>query len=373
MRLHPCVRRLTKIAIACSVWVAIFGMLFAGHALAGRAPAVHNPESATKAGQGISPRQPLAVSDTPTPTPSASPTPSPTATPTPTPTPTWTPTPTPTPVPPNCVDALLNSGFESEGAWVFSPTRLRPAYQGPAGYPPPAEGARVVRLGTRDQGNVLSYSSVRQYFELPTSAWYATLTFQVWPFTRDVDTDRQEAVLLDEFGRVHALLWRHHPPVDRPQWETVTVDLTPFIGGRYFLYFNAFNDGDGLPTALFLDAVHVWVCFFPTPPPSPTAQSTPSPTAASLPVTFTPTPTPSPLLSPTPTSSPSPTPPTDKADNKAIPATQWFLPLLRHWWETRQQMAGAFLRATCGLTLLIVLFALGIVKWLGVRQENPYP
>lgn len=279
----------------------------------------------------------------------------------------------------------MNSGFEEEGGWIFGPTGLKPAYQGPVSYPPPAKGARLVRLGTTVAGDIRAYSSIRQYFELPDTAWYATLTFQVWRFTNDVDGDRQEVVLLNELGRVRAVLWRHKPPVDRPRWETITLDLTPFLGGRYFLYANVFNDGDGRPTALFLDEVHVWVCL----PVTPAALlSSPSPT--STPLSGTATPMPTVATSPTPTLTPSPSPaamadrtspPTSRATTPEVAAATPAVGIagnsipnrINAWWQAQAPAASAFLRATCGLTLLLLLVALGLVRWLGVRRESHYP
>lgn len=280
----------------------------------------------------------------------------------------------------------MNPGFEGEGGWIFGPTRLKPAFQGPISYPPPAQGARIVRLGTTVAGDVLGYSSIRQYFELPDTAWYATLTLQMWRFTTDVDGDRQEVVLLNDVGRVQAVLWRHKPPVDRPRWEILTVDLTPFIGGRYFLYANVFNDGDGRPTALFLDEVHVWVCFPVTPTPS-TSLLSPTPTPPASP---TATPTPLAAVSPTPMLTPSPSPaamamrvpPTSSEENPPVSTSTNRTPDTAEngvparvvaWWQAQAPTASAFLRATCGLTLLVLLAALGIVRWLGVRRESSYP
>ena len=41
----------------------------------------------------------------------------------------------------------------------------------------------------------------------------------------------------------------------------MTVDLTPYLDGSYYLYFNVYNDGNGKRTWMFLDDVQLLVCY----------------------------------------------------------------------------------------------------------------
>lgn len=73
----------------------------------------------------------------------------------------------------------------------------------------------------------------------------------------------------------------------------MTVDLTPYLDGSYYLYFNVLNDGNGLRTWMFLDDVQLLVCYGSAaapgaggasntqPPASPSPAATSSPTEKS--------------------------------------------------------------------------------------------
>ncbi len=247
---------------------------------------------------------PAGPTPTPTTTPTASvtptPTPSPTSTlsptPTLTPTPTWTPTftPTPTPWPPGCTDIIQNPGFEESTGWYLPRTQHRARYVDASAFPEggaPHAGQRAMRLGVTDPQDPPSYSSVRQIVHLPRGAEYIALEFWRWTFAMEADAgDRQELLLLDpETERRVAVLWRASPPLNERTWVQQTIDLTGYQGKTYMLYFNVYNDGDDKVTAMFLDDVHLYVCF----PVPPTPTFTPVPPTA--------TPPPSPLPSPTPT------------------------------------------------------------------------
>ena len=72
------------------------------------------------------------------------------------------------------------------------------------------------------------------------------------------------------------------------------IDFTPYIGKNLLLYFNVWNDGNGLRTWEFVDNVTMRVCF---------PEVTPTPTAP----TATPSPTSTGTSTPTDTSTPTPT------------------------------------------------------------------
>lgn len=242
---------------------------------------------------------------TPTPTPTQSVTPSPTATMTPMPTatpthtatptpttpavPTVTPTPTattptlPTPVPGACVDLVYDGGFEvDDSAWELHRTPLWPSY---VGAPHPVHsGLRSVMLGNPLQPESVSFSSARQVIYLPPEYTTARLQFWYYGVSSDNGGDRQEVLLLDPvYYRRIANLWRLDPPNRDQAWHLMAIDLTPYRGLQVVLYFNVFNDGDGLRTAMYVDDVSIIACG-PTPTPSP-------PTPTSTPTEPLPTPT----------------------------------------------------------------------------------
>ncbi|MBX2999973.1 MAG: hypothetical protein KF893_15740 [Caldilineaceae bacterium] len=253
---------------------------------------------------GVTPTpSPTLVIGTPTPTPPIieinTPTPTlispfPTETPTPigiTPLPTLTPTPifaTPTPIlpatplPPGCIsNIIINGSFEEAidggSGWILGNDPVPPRLTGDAAY----AGIRSLRLGNPlgpGSRNVKTYSSVRQLITVPHTALTARLHWAHQSFTQappdqnvGPGRDRQDVILLTPDLVTMEILYRRLR--NDGFWQTESADLTHYIGQTFFIYFNAFDDGDGLRTWMNLDAVRLELCF--SVPPTPTF--TPSP------------------------------------------------------------------------------------------------
>ena len=234
------------------------------------------------------PTSSISIIPTGTPTPTGTPS---TATPTSTrtPTPTRTATPTRTPVatlPAGCVtNTIANGGFESPDfyGWIPGQDPVPPVVVGDN----PHGGLRAARLGNPPgpgSRNVVSYSSVRQLITLPATAGSAKISWWHRSLSQEPDLatpsrwqDRQEFVLLDPALRTVAVPYRVRR--NRDVWEREEIDLTPYLGRTVYIYFNAFNDGNGLRTWMFLDDVALTICY-----------ATPMATATHTP-THTPTPT----------------------------------------------------------------------------------
>ena len=108
--------------------------------------------------------------------------------------------------------------------------------------------------------------------------------------------DRQEVILLNLDNSTAGILYRKR--LNGSAWQQSTVDLTGFIGRPLVLYFNTFNDDNGLRTWQYLDKVVLTVCYPPTPTPLPTSPPTDTPV---------PTATPMPTATPLPSATPMPT------------------------------------------------------------------
>ena len=227
-----------------------------------------------------------------------------TLTPTPTPfvpTPTLTPLPT---IPAGCVDnVIVNGGFEENGFWIFGDTPVRPAYTSIQVH----SGKRAVRLGVEPPApDRHSFSSIRQPIFISSQAITAQLRW--WAYFRSEEApsptvtdfqDRQEVILLNPDLSTNTVLSRVR--LNSGAWQEQLLDLTNFTGKNLVLYFNVWNDGNGLRTWQFVDDVTISVCYpnatatpflptdTPSPTPTPTSTHTPTPTQTSLP-TATPTP-----------------------------------------------------------------------------------
>lgn len=184
--------------------------------------------------------------------------------------PTLTPTPgTPIPtVPAGCTtDTIQNGGFEVDGFWIFGDSPVQPAYVSTVVRTP----LRAMRLGLDPAmgagvQNQKAFSSIRQPFQIPMTASIAQLRW--WNFYRTEEgqtdspglaEDKQQVVLLNPDLTTVAVLRsvRRNTGV----WQEEMVDLTSYRGRPLLLYFNVYNDGNGLRTWQYLDDVMIYACF----------------------------------------------------------------------------------------------------------------
>ena len=208
------------------------------------------------------------------------------------PQPSATPPPVATPLPSGCAasDTLKNGNFEQAlndwSDWIVGKSPAAPVLSEQS-----HEGLWSLRLGNppgSNTQNASSYSSVRQLIELPADASSASLRWSHLSRSQDpaalipsIASDRQELILLKASLETEAILYRSR--VENPAWETATVDLTPYLGESYYLYFNVFNDGNGQRTWMYLDDITVNVCHGNAAVPSADEQPTSTPTPVATP------------------------------------------------------------------------------------------
>jgi hypothetical protein len=206
------------------------------------------------------------VTDTPEPssTPSATASATLTASFTPSPVASETATATPTPGSSlNCDDLVINGDFETDDGWVFAETERPPAFSPDRAY----QGLRSLRLGTEVAGDdVEGWSLASQTLMLPVDAVSVTVRFAYYAVTQDDTGDWQEAILRTDTGvPVKLLLWLAGPNANTAGWRIQTVVLPPELVARLAgtsveLYLEVYNDGDGQPTALYIDDVSLVAC-----------------------------------------------------------------------------------------------------------------
>lgn len=176
---------------------------------------------------------------------------------------------TPTPIPTGCVNVIENGGFEQP---LGSSTGWLPGHIDPVGAEfssEQAEGLRSMQmgnppgLGTQD---VVTYSSIRQFVEIPSTASTAALIWkhqsrsQEGPSDSPVPPqDRQELILLHPNLDTKAVVRRWRENV--PSWQETSVDLTKYLGESFYIYFNVFNDANSTRTWMYLDDVRLFVCY----------------------------------------------------------------------------------------------------------------
>lgn len=178
-------------------------------------------------------------------------------------------------MPGQCVDLVVNGGFERNAGWQINNT----AY--PAAYVtfPVFSGARSLRAGiVHPPDNVYSYSSAQQTIFIPAGPPSVKLSFRLFATTTgtmaarltpppivptspldqtQLADDAQMVLLFDSNGRQHVLLFQRQWYSD---WQLREIDLTPFRGQAVTLYFGVFNNGTGGVTGMYVDEVAVGYC-----------------------------------------------------------------------------------------------------------------
>jgi hypothetical protein len=155
----------------------------------------------------------------------------------------------------SCTELVADGGFEADGAWEFGATPVQPEYVTYTSH----TDAQSLKLGIPEGANANSYSSARQFVTLPAGTTQATLSFWVYAVVgADAGADKMQSLLLDSQGDTLAVIWTSSS--NDPAWRQLTYDVTQWRGQTVQLYFNAYNDGTGGTTGMFLDDVSLVVC-----------------------------------------------------------------------------------------------------------------
>ena len=160
---------------------------------------------------------------------------------------------------PLCQDLLSGDGAE----WTAGQTAVPALFVAQ-----PGREARSVWLGQRGHGTGPvnpSYSSIWRDVALPADADTLTLAWSWRLQTSEEPTaapsslsDRQQALLLNMQGELLEVMYSAR--TQAPRVTEQKYDLSPFAGEVVRVYFNAYNDGDGQPTALRLDRLALLSC-----------------------------------------------------------------------------------------------------------------
>jgi hypothetical protein len=172
-----------------------------------------------------------------------------------------------------CVELVANGGFEIDAAWELPAT----AYQARYSTAQARNGSRSMQVGIVDAADdEYSYSSAQQAVAIPAGVGSASLRW--WLYTvsdepailtslpvpplapQDVLADDAQYVkLYSEGGALLATFWSGRRD-DRAWTQWVSLNLAAYAGQIVRLYFGAFNDGDSVPTGMYVDEVTLVAC-----------------------------------------------------------------------------------------------------------------
>lgn len=162
---------------------------------------------------------------------------------------------------PACTNILGDPGFEGWNGWQFGDDPVPGLYVAEPRY----AGARAVQLGNppNQPTNVVTFSSVRQLVTVPANITRAELRWRKLLQTTQGGapgslSDRQDLILLSPTLQPIQILRRELSNVGI--WQEDLVDITAYRGQSFYIYFNAFNDGNGARTWMYLDDVQLNIC-----------------------------------------------------------------------------------------------------------------
>jgi hypothetical protein len=169
-----------------------------------------------------------------------------------------------------CTEAMLNSSFETDSAWVSDPN---------AGYSNSKahSGSRSMRTGIVGGANTSGHSTTMQSVTIPAGTPGATLRLWLYPISGDtvsqglivqanlptIDTvtasnDAQYVQVLDSNNHLlETLLWTRS---NEQTWGLYQFNLSKYAGQTVRVQAGVYNDGFGGVTALYVDDVSLELC-----------------------------------------------------------------------------------------------------------------
>ena len=171
-----------------------------------------------------------------------------------------TPTADPNSPPSQCQELALNGSFESvedDPIWGFGVTASPPTFTSERVH----SGESALYLGIMEQKDDRnSQSLVKQLISIPADAQSATLSYWYNPVSADFNNGDAQGGLIYNNNETVVLRKLMRDLSDEQLWSQQTDDLSAFIGEDIILYFYVENDGNGLPSGMYLDDVSVEVC-----------------------------------------------------------------------------------------------------------------
>ncbi|HDN80342.1 MAG TPA: hypothetical protein ENG33_07765, partial [Chloroflexi bacterium] len=164
---------------------------------------------------------------------------------------------------PPCINLIANGNFEEDGGWEMGKTPKMARYSTDKSH----EGSRSMLLGNLNpQEDVFSFSSIWQDITIPPEAYEVTLNFWYLAISQDPEgLDEQKVVLINpDDNSILGVPWKRRGSTGEWRSESLPLPNVP-KGKKIRIYFGVFNDGDGKPSAMYLDEVSVMACVQPTP------------------------------------------------------------------------------------------------------------
>lgn len=158
-----------------------------------------------------------------------------------------------------CTLAEINGGFEEQSAWRVPITRSSGVYSTVQTH----SGEMAIQIGaTTDVEGVLeSYSIFEQVVNLPGDAESAEISLYFYPISNDVIGGDYAGLYLFDPSLTTLRDIFELPLTSEQEWTQIQFDLSDYLGDSVMLHFLVVNDGDGVPSTLFIDDVSLQICY----------------------------------------------------------------------------------------------------------------
>ncbi len=158
-----------------------------------------------------------------------------------------------------CTLAEINGGFEEQANWYTPITRSSARYS-------PVQthtGDWAMQLGatTDREGLLESFSIAQQVVQLPEGAVSAEIDLYYYSISHDAIGGDYAGLYIFDAGLTTTKTIFDLPfdPVQR--WTHTQFDLSPYLGDSIALHFLVINDGDSIPSTVFIDDVRLQICY----------------------------------------------------------------------------------------------------------------
>ena len=154
-----------------------------------------------------------------------------------------------------CSDIVVNGGFETGDFTGWSRLSTNPLAT--IVTDTVRTGQFAGRVGKIDASSTVSgFSSMQQNFTIPANALTATVSFERYRYSSDLN-DLQYVAVMSGTAVADYLVYEH---VDDPQWHNAQFDLLPYAGQTIGLRFSVWNKTSAGVTGMIVDDVKLNVC-----------------------------------------------------------------------------------------------------------------
>ncbi len=156
----------------------------------------------------------------------------------------------------SCDSVDLNGSFEEDRVWRIPITRSSARYSTAQAH----SGEQSMQIGAQEGGRLESHSIAQTTLTIPNDVVSADLSFWYYPISLDqLGGDSASLYVFDETLSIARDIIPF--PIEQGEaWSQVTFDLSGYRGDTVILHILVVNDGDGIPSTVYVDDLQFQLC-----------------------------------------------------------------------------------------------------------------